>query len=131
MGADRAGFGSSDDIAERGHDAGRALGQDPIQSVNEIAQRVTALVDSLPDDHPMRTPAGKRPLASYLPSRVTELTIHTIDLSKAIGIPADAPPECLRLSLYGLADINEARGELRRREVRGGPYRVATSVNAS
>lgn len=32
VGGDRAGFGSSDDIAECGHDAGRALAQDPIQA---------------------------------------------------------------------------------------------------
>ena len=79
----------------------------------------------------MDTSVGKRPLANYLPSRVTELTVHTIDLSEAIGISAGAPPECSRLSLYGLTDIHEARGKLRRKKVRGGPIPVATSVNAS
>ena len=65
-GADREGFGSSGDIADRGRAAGRNLGDDPVQGVKDIAQRVSALVASLPDDHPMNTPAGTRPLVRYL-----------------------------------------------------------------
>jgi len=53
----------------------------------------------------MNTPAGTRPLVRYLQSRITELTIHTLDLSDAIGITSEAPDECLRLTLYRLADI--------------------------
>jgi uncharacterized protein (TIGR03083 family) len=104
-GADREGFGSSDDIADHGRAAGRDWGDAPTQTVDDIAQRVTALVASLPDDHPMNTPAGTRPLVRYLQSRITELTIHTLDLADAIGLTSEAPDECLRLTLYGLADI--------------------------
>ena len=105
VGADRAGFGTADEIAERGRAAGRALGDDPAGAVRELATRVVALVDTLPDDHPMKTPAGERPLVRYLGSRVTELTIHTVDLLKALSLEAEAPEECWRVTLYGLADM--------------------------
>ncbi len=52
----------------------------------------------------MRTPGGVRPLSRYLPTRVTELTIHTLDLAKALGIEVEPPRECLRDTLYTLAD---------------------------
>ncbi len=105
VGADRTGFGTADDIAERGREAGRALGDDPAGAVRDIATRVLSLIERLPDDHPVNTPAGERPLVRYLRSRVTELTIHTVDLADALGLEVEAPEECWRVALYGLADM--------------------------
>ncbi len=105
VGADRTGFGSADEIAERGREAGRALGDDPVSTVREIATRVLGLVAGLPDDHPMKTPAGERPLVRYLGSRVTELTIHTVDLADALGLEVEAPEECWHVTLHALADM--------------------------
>ena len=104
VGTNRAGFGDSSDIAERGREAGEALGDDPVLAVNEIAVRVLKLVDSLDDDHVVETPIGKRPLARYLRSRVTELTIHSIDLADAIHVTIPVPPEAMRDTLHSLAD---------------------------
>ncbi len=100
----RSGFGTAADIAERGREAGRALGDDPQATLRTIADRVTVVVDRLPDDHPMETPAGQRPLSRYLPTRVTELTVHTMDLARALGIEAEPPTECLRETLHSLSD---------------------------
>ncbi len=105
VGADRTGFGTAEDIAERGREAGRALGDDPAGAVREIATRVLRLIERLPDDHPVKTPAGERALVGYLRSRVTELTIHTVDLANALGLEVEAPEECWRITLYGLADM--------------------------
>lgn len=105
VGADRGGFGTADEIAERGRAAGRALGDDPVGAVHEIATRVLGLVRGLPDDHLMKTPAGERPLARYLGSRVAELTIHTADLANALGLEVEAPDECWRTALYWLSDM--------------------------
>ncbi len=102
-GTTRVGFGTADDIAERGREWGRQLGKDPIGAVREIAKRVLELVRSLPDAHPLETPAGQIPLMRYLPTRVTELTIHTMDLADALGIAVEPPAECLRETLYCLA----------------------------
>ena len=108
-GTTRTGVGSPDEIAERGRQAGRALGDDPVSAVRVLAvrvlaDRVLALVDRLPDDHPVHTPGGVRPLSRYLPTRVAELTVHTIDLAEALGVEAVPPRECIRATLYVLAD---------------------------
>ena len=105
VGANRTGFGTADEIAERGRAAGRALGDDPAGAVREIATRVLGLAGGLPDDHPVKTPAGERPLVRYLGSRVTELTIHTVDLASALGLEVEAPEECWRVTLHALADM--------------------------
>ncbi len=105
VGADRTGFGTAEEIAERGREAGRALGDDPAGAVRDIATRVLSLIERLPDDHPVRTPAGERPLVQYLRSRVTELTIHTVDLADALGLEAQAPEGCWSVTLHVLADM--------------------------
>ena len=73
--------------------------------MREIATRVLGLIDGLPDDHSMRTPAGERSLVGYLRSRVTELTIHTVDLASALELEVEAPEECWRTTLHMLADM--------------------------
>ena len=103
-GTTRTNVGSPNEIAERGRQAGRALGDDPVSAVRVLADRVLELVDSLPDDHPVHTPGGVRPLSRYLPTRVAELTVHTIDLAEALGVEAVPPRECIRATLYVLAD---------------------------
>ncbi|MCY4447829.1 MAG: maleylpyruvate isomerase N-terminal domain-containing protein [Chloroflexi bacterium] len=109
-GTTRRGFGTPDEIAERGRQAGRALGDDPASALRTLADRVLALVEGLPDDHPMHTPGGVRPLSRYLPTRVAELTIHTIDLAGALGIEAEPPRECVRATLHALADYAVRQG---------------------
>lgn len=110
VGAGKAVIGTSDDVAERGREAGRALGHDPASAVQEIARRVVALVASLPDDHPIETPYGKPVLATYLRSRVTELTIHTMDLADAVGLSVEPPGESMRVTLYMLIDLARRGG---------------------
>ena len=110
VGAESATIGSSDDIAERGREAGRALGADPAAAIRDVAARVGALVDSLPDDHPMATPFGSLRLIDYLPTRVVELTIHGMDLADAIGVEASPPDECLRVALHALGDYAVRNG---------------------
>ena len=109
-GTTRSGFGTPDEIAERGRQAGRALGDDPASALRTLADRVLALVEGLPDDHPMHTPGGVRPLSRYLPTRVAELTIHTVDLAGALGVEAEPPRECVRTTLYALADYAVRQG---------------------
>ncbi len=77
-------------ITQRGRDAGAALGDDPAAAVQELARRVTALVDSTPDDARLRTAFGGATLLAYLPTRTFELTVHTLDLAGAVGGPAPA-----------------------------------------
>jgi len=72
-------------IAERGKEAGRGLGADPAGAVAALAARVLKRVDGESDDAPVATPAGTMRLIDYLPSRVFELTVHRLDICRAVG----------------------------------------------
>lgn len=81
------------EIAERGREAGAALGADPARAVEEHARTALAVVDTTPDDAPIATAAGVMTLAGYLPTRTFELAVHSLDLAAALGL---APPPALR-----------------------------------
>jgi hypothetical protein len=78
-------------VAQRGRDAGAALGDDPAGAVAEIAARVVPLVHGSDPGALVTTIVGGMRLADYLPTRTFELVVHTADLCAALGVPADAP----------------------------------------
>nr|WP_233913492.1 maleylpyruvate isomerase N-terminal domain-containing protein [Arthrobacter polaris]UIK89164.1 maleylpyruvate isomerase N-terminal domain-containing protein [Arthrobacter polaris] len=80
-------------VAQRGQDAGAALGADPGAAVAAIAKRVLALVHASTADTVAATPVGGMRLIDYLPTRTFELTVHTCDLATALGQPLTVP-EC-------------------------------------
>lgn len=92
-------------VAARGRESGAALGPAPAQAVREIATRVLALVQATTDDALVRTPLGGMRLIDYLPSRVFELTVHTLDLATALSTAVTIPPEAAAISLHLLADL--------------------------
>lgn len=71
-------------IAERGREAGSALGDEPAAVVAELADRVVELVRRTPPDAPVATAVGSMRLADYLPTRTLELTVHTLDVYRAV-----------------------------------------------
>lgn len=77
-------------IAARGVEAGEALGTDPQAAVSTLADRVQALVARTPDEGPVGTPAGPMTLIGYLPTRTFELTVHSLDLARALGVEVPA-----------------------------------------
>ncbi|HLG71295.1 MAG TPA: maleylpyruvate isomerase family mycothiol-dependent enzyme [Chloroflexota bacterium] len=97
-------------VAERGREAGAALGDDPVASARDIVQRVLSLVDATPDDVLLPTPFGTIRLADYIPSRVFELTVHSLDLASALGEPLQAPEPALRLTMDLTAELLVRRG---------------------
>jgi uncharacterized protein (TIGR03083 family) len=78
-------------VAERGREAGLALGDDPATAVGDIARRVLRLVEARDGTELVTTVAGGMRLADYLPTRTFELVIHTADLAAALGLPLDPP----------------------------------------
>lgn len=70
-------------VAERGRQAGLALGDEPLTTVREAVARVVPVLDGTPDDASVATPWGRMTLAGYLPTRAFELTVHTLDLARA------------------------------------------------
>ncbi len=106
-----SGLADAEAIAERGRQAGRALGEDPRATVAALAERVLALVDASPDDALVTSPMGTMTLVGYLPTRVFELAVHTLDLVSATGaaVPASlAGP--LRAGLHLAADLADVKG---------------------
>jgi hypothetical protein len=97
-------------VAQRGRDAGAALGDDPVAAVAAIAARVLPLVDSCGGDELLTTIAGGMRLADYLPTRIFELTVHTADLAVALGEPVQPPALPARLALRLVAELAIAEG---------------------
>jgi len=102
-------------VAQRGRDAGAALGEDPASAVGEISQRVIAQIHAESGDALLTTPVGGMRLVDYLPTRTFELTVHTCDLAVALGAPLDLPDaaaaETLKV-LGGLASRSDLAGPL-------------------
>ena len=77
-----------DEVAERGRQAGAALGDDPVGAIRPVAQRVLSRVASEPDDAVCSSRFGGMRLIDYLPTRIVELTVHTLDITDALDHPA-------------------------------------------
>ena len=107
-----SGLADADAIAERGRQAGAALGDDPHATVAALAGRILALVDGSPDDALVTTSMGRTmTLVGYLPTRTFELVVHTLDLAAATGVAVpDALAVPLRASLHLAADLADLHG---------------------
>jgi uncharacterized protein (TIGR03083 family) len=97
-------------VAERGREAGRALGDDPVAAVAQLAARVLPLVAGLSGTELLTTIAGGMRITDYLPTRVFELVVHTADLAVALGVPAEPPPGPAALALGLVSDLAIAGG---------------------
>ncbi|GAA1497601.1 maleylpyruvate isomerase N-terminal domain-containing protein [Paeniglutamicibacter kerguelensis] len=106
----RATSASGPAVEARGRDAGTALGADPAGAVAEIAARVIPLIDAQDGSELVTTIVGGMWLRDYLPTRTFELAIHTADLAKALGLPADVPDTAATQALGVVADLAIAGG---------------------
>jgi hypothetical protein len=91
-------------VAERGRQAGLELGEKPALVIRETAERVLAGLEQIPNNAILGVPVGGMRLIDYLPTRVFELTIHTLDIAAAIGKEVEPPPAAMEMTLYLLAD---------------------------
>jgi uncharacterized protein (TIGR03083 family) len=107
-------------VAQRGRDAGTALGEDPAGAVADIAARVVPVVEACDGDELLTTIAGGMRLRDYLPTRTFELVVHTADLSAALGVPVEAPAVPASQALHLVAELAVA-GDL------GGPLLLAAT----
>ena len=78
-------------VAERGREAGRALGADPVAAVQQMAKRVEALVRTKDGSELLTSLGGGMRLVDYLPTRTFELVVHTADLCRALDVTPDVP----------------------------------------
>jgi uncharacterized protein (TIGR03083 family) len=83
------------DIVARGRQAGSALGDDPVATIEELLANVLAEVHSAGD--PLIAVIGGLGirLHTYLPTRTFELAVHSLDIARAVGITHSPPSEVL------------------------------------
>jgi len=99
-------------VAERGRDAGAALGPDPAEALAAIADRVLTAVRAADPDVLVGTPVGGMRLIDYLPTRTFELTVHTCDLAAALGQPLEVPESAGLQSLELVAGLAARAGQV-------------------
>jgi uncharacterized protein (TIGR03083 family) len=97
-------------VAERGRQAAAEFGPDPRSIAAETAERVLALVSAAADDRLITTYGGGMRLGDYLPTRVFELTVHSLDLAAALGLEVEPPAAALRVSLGIAQEVALRRG---------------------
>lgn len=97
-------------VAERGREAGRALGPDPAEFLAELDTRVQGKVAAVPDDAYVATPAGGMRLIDYLPTRTFELVVHTADLAAALGVARPSPDDAAASALAVAGQLAVQRG---------------------
>ena len=111
--------GVNERVAQRGHEAGESLGDDPLTSIRALDARVRDLLGRTADDTVIATPFASLLLPEYLLTKTFELTVHTLDLAAALNLIVDVPAapldECLLLatSLARRAPRQAAVGLLR------------------
>lgn len=82
-------------VAERGVQAGHALGEDPAAAVAERVQQVTDRLAGQDLDVVVTTIVGGMRVRHYLPTRTFELTVHGLDIARATGTTVDYGPAVL------------------------------------
>jgi len=97
-------------VAQRGRDAGAALGDDPAAAVAELAARVLPIVAACTGEELPTTIAGGMRLADYLPTRTFELVVHTCDLARALDATMDVPPEAAAQALVLVSELAVSDG---------------------
>lgn len=98
-------------VAARGRKAGKALGTNPVGMVQTAVDRVLARLRHEADDALVATPVGGMRLIDYLPSRVFELTVHTLDLAAALNREVTVPETAAGVALHLLADLAQQPGK--------------------
>jgi hypothetical protein len=98
-------------IVERGRQAGRDLGDDPADTVEQLVARALDDLDGVGD--PLIAVIGGLGirLSAYLETRVFELAVHSLDIGAAAGVAVDLPPEALEAAAVLATRISVALGE--------------------
>ena len=95
------------EIAKRGVEAGRVLGEDPVAVVTDLVRAALQSAEATADDAVIVTRFGKLPFGEYLGTRVFELVVHGLDIARATGQPVELiNPVALTETLALATDIS-------------------------
>lgn len=98
-------------VAARGVEAGEWLSSSPVSQVSSALTRARTLVDSQPENRIVSIGGMGILLTEYLRTRVFELVVHSIDLSKATGIAHTLPAAAIADAVALAAAVAVQRGE--------------------
>jgi uncharacterized protein (TIGR03083 family) len=82
-------------IAERGRQAGAALGEDVAAGFRDLVAQARAKVAATTPDALVSTIAGGMRVRAYLPTRTFELVVHGLDVAAATGLAVAFAPDVL------------------------------------
>lgn len=102
-------YWSDANIAERGRRAVATLGDDPPATVVAASAFAIAVIGRTPAEAAVGSPIGTMTLSDYLPSRTAELTIHGLDIARALNLDFVPPTEALLETLAFVATISHTR----------------------
>lgn len=98
-------------IAQRGVQAGIALGDHPIDRIQALTKRALDLI-SMQDAGRLVSLGGMGiPLDEYLKTRVFELVVHSIDIARATGQVAHFAPDLIEETASLAAGIAARKGD--------------------
>jgi uncharacterized protein (TIGR03083 family) len=97
-------------VAERGRQAGAALGDAPAAAFRDLVDRVVARLADADPDALIQTIAGGMRLDSYLPTRTVELVVHGFDIARAASLAVTFPTATVGDSAAVLARTGVALG---------------------
>jgi Mycothiol maleylpyruvate isomerase N-terminal domain len=98
-------------IADRGRQAGLALGPEPAFAVHALLDEALAALAAVNGDPVIETIAGGMRLDAYLSTRNFELTVHTLDIAAACDVQVAVPATALRDALLLAGDVALRRGD--------------------
>jgi uncharacterized protein (TIGR03083 family) len=106
-------FADAAAVEARGVEAGVWLGDDPVGQVTAALERTRELIAEQPPTRIVSIGGMGILLDEYLRTRVFELVVHTIDLSRATGIPSGLPQSSIVASATLAASVaaQSGRGE--------------------
>lgn len=97
-------------INERGRKAGRDLGSEPVRAIDELIERVMDEIEAV-DDPLIEVIDGLGiRLHTYLPTRIFELAVHTLDIARATGLSYQLPMDVLEAAAVLAARIGVETG---------------------
>ena len=98
-------------IVERGRQAARDLGADPVGKIDALVATVLGELDAVDDDPLIEVIGGQGiRLSSYLPTRTFELAVHGLDIARAVGLDVTPPVDVLADAAALAARIGVALG---------------------
>jgi uncharacterized protein (TIGR03083 family) len=100
-------------VEARGVEAGVWLGGQPVAQVTAALTRARAAIESQPENRIVGIGGMGIRLSDYLRTRVLELVVHTIDLSRATGIPHTLPDATIAeaVALMSSTAVRKGSGE--------------------